>query len=158
MLNVYLGSTPTDVMKANDAWFDLHLKDINFEDPRIKDALLDIDGASVVPELKYSVETRFFKHSSVSMTELSTGCKTIINIISFPDKIFTVTECGKNALRHIFRLDTGNIHMVYSVILPKEINEVTLTIDGKTEQVKDRAVLSDKIFRYFESEDAQKCY
>lgn len=48
--------------------------------------------------------------------------------------------------------------MVYSVILPKEINEVTLTIDGKTEQVKDRAVLSDKIFRYFESEDVQKYY
>ena len=59
MLNTYLGSTPTDVMKANDAWFDSHLKDINFEDPRIKDALLDIDGASVVPELKYRVETRF---------------------------------------------------------------------------------------------------
>lgn len=34
----------------------------------------------------------------LDIDRLSTGCKTVLNVLYFPDEIFCLKECGKNAL------------------------------------------------------------
>lgn len=39
---------------------------------------------------------------------LSTGCKTILNIIQHPDICFSLIECGRNAKEFVLQLKNGN--------------------------------------------------
>lgn len=41
--------------------------------------------------------------------DLSTGCKTLLNIEKHPELCFTVVECGNNAKKFLFDLQDGNI-------------------------------------------------
>lgn len=47
---------------------------------------------------------------------LSTGCKTVLNVLYFPDKIFCMKECGENALEVLYALDQGAVYSDYAMI------------------------------------------
>ena len=46
-----------------------------------------------------------------TITNLSTGCKTYLNIIKNPDKVVSAEKCGKNVLDILFQLDGIHIYM-----------------------------------------------
>ena len=47
---------------------------------------------------------------------LSTGCKTVLNVMYFPYKVFCIKECGDNALEILYGLDEGSVYSDYAVI------------------------------------------
>ena len=54
----------------------------------------------------------------------------MINVYSFPNKIFTAVECGDNALQVLFNLKRGNIYLPYFVLPMAFINEIEVISDG----------------------------
>ena len=57
---------------------------------------------NIVIETKYGLGT---------IRNLSSGCKTLLNIVKHPDKVVNVEECGPNVLEIIFTLDNIKIYM-----------------------------------------------
>lgn len=51
------------------------------------------------------------------ITNLSTGCKTIINILKYPNIVFSVDECGANVVENLFRIDGIKIFMTFPIYL-----------------------------------------
>lgn len=56
---------------------------------------------------------------------LSTGCKTVLNVLYEPDKIFCMKECGDNALKLLYALDDDFVYSEYAMI-PFEMKEVAV--------------------------------
>lgn len=54
------------------------------------------------------IETRY---GLGTIRNLSSGCKTLLNIIKHPDKVVCVEECGPNVLKIIFAMDNIKIYM-----------------------------------------------
>ena len=54
--------------------------------------------------------------TTLNIDKLSTGCKTALNIMYNPDKIFDIRECGDNALDVIYALPDGNVVCDYPLI------------------------------------------
>ena len=57
---------------------------------------------NIVIETKYGLGT---------IRNLSSGCKTLLNIVKYPDKVVNVEECGPNVLKIIFTMDNIKIYM-----------------------------------------------
>ena len=51
------------------------------------------------------------KYGLGTIRNLSSGCKTLLNIVKHPDKVVNVEECGPNVLRIIFTMDNIKIYM-----------------------------------------------
>ena len=51
------------------------------------------------------------------ITNLSTGCKTIINILKYPNIVFSVDECGANVVETLFRIDGIKIFMTFPIYI-----------------------------------------
>ena len=66
-----------------------------------------------VDKAHYSTETTFVGRDeslgNLNKEHLSTGCKTLLNILYNPDKCFDVVECGANALSLLPLVKEGNI-------------------------------------------------
>lgn len=113
-----------DYIKLNDAYFTFYtsnkkLSSLSIEMmKKIDNAVLKSDGR---------IETPF---GTTTLSNLSTGCKTIINIIENPDKLVNVVECGSNVLNEIFKLDEIRIVMPFNnyVVFP---NSVEVCLDDK---------------------------
>ena len=53
------------------------------------------------------------------------GCKTVLNVLYNPDKVFCLKECGNNALEILFGLNAGNVYSDYALI-PFEMDTVNI--------------------------------
>ena len=63
--------------------------------------------------------------------KLSAGCKTVLNVLYNPDKVFCLKECGNNALEVLYNLEAGNVYSDYALI-PFEMEAVSVqTSSGK---------------------------
>ena len=51
------------------------------------------------------------KYGLGTIRNLSSGCKTLLNIMKHPDKVVCVEECGPNILKMIFKMDNIKIYM-----------------------------------------------
>ena len=94
-----------DWIIQNDLYFNLNTcneemteRDINL----IKQA----DDAVLTPDKH--IQTKF---GLGTIRNLSSGCKTLLNIIKHPDKVVCVEECGPNVLKVIFSMDNIKIYM-----------------------------------------------
>ena len=94
-----------DWIIQNDLYFNLNTcneemteRDINL----IKQA----DDAVLTPDKH--IQTKF---GLGTIRNLSSGCKTLLNIIKHPDKVVCVEECGPNVLKIIFEMDNIKIYM-----------------------------------------------
>lgn len=65
-----------------------------------------VDGAKLTAD--HHIET---KYGLGTIRNLSSGCKTLLNIIKHPDKVVCVEECGPNVLKIIFSMDNIKIYM-----------------------------------------------
>ena len=64
---------------------------------------------------KYKIRSRF-EDITLNTDQLSTGCKTVLNVLYFPDKVFCLKECGNNALEILYGFDEGNVYSEYAMI------------------------------------------
>jgi hypothetical protein len=101
MLKIYSKSEvlPKPVVEShNEVFFARNLKYADLT-PADFPIISNIDKA--VP-----YEADYFKtpFGLAQIKHLSTGCKTVLNAIHFPDKIFNFTECGGNAISELIRV------------------------------------------------------
>lgn len=91
-------------------------------DDRAKLIIETIDEAKLVS--KYKIQSRF--HGIIlDVDKLSAGCKTVLNVLYHPEKVFCLKECGNNALEVLYGLTSGNVYSDYALI-PFEMNEVNV--------------------------------
>lgn len=90
----------------NDIWFNMNFYKKKEVTPEIQRLMIKIDGAVYAGDSKVYSK---FNGSLCSLTELSTGLKTVINCTTFKDKIFSCGEVGENALQEILSLKDANI-------------------------------------------------
>lgn len=73
--------------------------------PLVKEFMYSIDGA------KYLDEEGFISNKGVTLSRvcLSTGCKTVLNILLNPDRCFDTLGCGSNAMFECLKVQNGII-------------------------------------------------
>lgn len=100
------------IVDVNDGFFDA---DTMLEDTElVREILQRIDKAEYNTEAVFNSRSDKFKYLNKAC--LSTGTKTLLNIISHPDRCFNVIECGNNALEILPQITEGNILFEYPVV------------------------------------------
>ena len=100
-----------ELVKLNDIFFNKFTA--GKLDDKAADIIFKIDQSVMVD--RFSIQSRF-DGSVLNIDKLSSGCKTILNILYNPDKVFDIRECGENAIDAIYDLETGNITCEYPLI------------------------------------------
>lgn len=100
-----------EYVSLNDVFFNKYTVDLL--DKAAEPIIEEIDHSGITG--KYTISSRF-DHSQLNIDKLSTGCKTILNIMYNPDKVFDIRECGDNALDIIYALPQGNVFCAYPFI------------------------------------------
>lgn len=68
---------------------------------------------------------------ALNKQNLSTGCKTLINIVSNPEMCFDVVECGQNALELLHLIDQGYVLWKNPVLHMIGNKSCNIEIDGR---------------------------
>ena len=89
----------------NDLYFNLHTGNEDMSENEIN-LIQQVDEAKLTPDKR--IET---KYGLGTIRNLSSGCKTLLNIVKHPDKVVSVEECGPNVLNIIFKMDNIKIYM-----------------------------------------------
>lgn len=121
---------PQDVeyVELNDIYF--NQSTARKLDDRAQKVIGIIDEAKLVS--KYKICSKF-NDSVLDVDKLSSGCKTVLNVLYNPDKAFCLKECGNNALEVLYNLEAGNVYSDYALI-PFEMTAVNVqTSSGKKE-------------------------
>lgn len=147
MLTIHLDDK--DVCHFNDAWFDLNW--YTYTDEAVfKEIIRAIDGVEYLgngqivmkfgpkPVQKQGITTV----PTVGVQKLSTGCKTALNVYFCPDKIFTIAECGANAVELILAGSQGNIYTPEAILVRDFSNPVRVLNNGVESIVSTRLQLT----------------
>lgn len=93
------------VVKDNDSFFDVYTD--------LTNSSIAVDILMGVDEARFNSDVTFVGRTpdvgALNKMCLSTGTKTLLNIIQHPDVCFDVSECGINALQFIPRIKDGII-------------------------------------------------
>ena len=93
-----------DIIDYNDKFFD---------GTTLKDDKLSKYIMNKIDKAQYSSEHTFIGRDEtlgkLNKNHLSTGCKTLLNIVGNPDKCFDIVECGQNALSLLHLIKNGNV-------------------------------------------------
>jgi len=93
-----------DLVDYNDIFFDgTELKGTDM----VRCILKEIDKAEYASEDTFIGRDRTL--GKINKQHLSTGCKTLLNVVQNPDKCFDVIECGQNVLSLLHYIKEGNI-------------------------------------------------
>lgn len=84
---------------------------------------------------KYKIESKF-NGVTLDVDCLSTGCKTVLNVMYYPEKVFCLKECGDNALEVLYGLENGAVYSDYAAI-PFDMNEVKVADRKGTRIISD---------------------
>lgn len=94
-----------DYIMSNDQYFNLHTGNLPMGQ-REKEAIWEIDHAKLTAD--NHIET---KYGVGILRNLSSGCKSYLNVILNPDKVVSAMECGANVLDKLFLLDDIKLFM-----------------------------------------------
>ena len=114
MITVYKKKTVPKTMELillNDIFFNKNT--VSLLDDRAKPIIEKIDHSKMLSQ--FTISSRF-DGMTLNIDRLSTGCKTALNILYNPDKVFDIRECGDNALDVIYSLPAGNVVCDYPLI------------------------------------------
>lgn len=101
-------------------------------DGRADRIIEEIDGSKLLG--RFRIQSRF-DDAVLDVDRLSAGCKTVLNVLYYPDKVFCLKECGNNALELIYGLDSGSVYSDYALI-PFDMDKVIIqTKEGSREVV-----------------------
>ena len=99
-------------------------------DGRADRIIEEIDGSKLLS--RFRIQSRF-DGAVLDVDRLSAGCKTVLNVLYYPDKVFCLKECGNNALELIYELDSGSVYSDYALI-PFDMDKVMVqTGEGSRE-------------------------
>ena len=76
------------------------------------------------------------------MDRLSAGCKTVLNILYYPDKVFCLKECGNNALEVLYRFERGLVYSNYALI-PFNMEMVVVQTENERQVIDDYEKLKE---------------
>lgn len=113
---------PSDlkIVKENDKYFRDHI--IFRDTPEVRRVLENLEQAEYVNEYSF-VSKKWRQMGPRPIEDLSTGCKTVLNIILSEETettCFLPIECGKLAWNEILKLNAGHsLIRVCSVIVPR---------------------------------------
>lgn len=97
---------PSNIEYVN--WNDLFFEgEIINDDPLSRFVLKEVEQAEYVN--KNYFRGRFVEDGNLNKSNLSTGTKTLLNIINHPDICFDTLECGDNALFALRKIKDGYI-------------------------------------------------
>lgn len=94
-----------DWILQNDWYFNLYTGNEDFTQ-KDSEVIWQIDHAKLT-ENKH-IET---KYGLGTVRNLSTGCKTMLNVMKNPGKVVSADECGKNVLDMLFAMDGIHLYM-----------------------------------------------
>lgn len=94
-----------DLILQNDLYFNLNTGNEEMSENEIN-LIQQVDEAKLTPNKH--IET---KYGLGTIRNLSSGCKTLLNIVKHPDKVVCVEEYGPNVLKIIFSMDNIKIYM-----------------------------------------------
>lgn len=126
-----------EYIELNDVFFNQNTASIL--DERAEKIIEDIDGSKQVG--KYKIRSRF-DDIILDIDKLSAGCKTVLNILYNPDKVFCLKECGNNALEIVYSLDQGNVYSDYALI-PFDMESVNVRTASEDKVVSDYEELKE---------------
>lgn len=106
MIDIYTTKTESkDWIIQNDLYFNLYTSNEKMSEKEIE-LIQMVDEAKLTPDKH--IET---KYGLGTIRNLSSGCKTLLNIVKHPEKVVCVDECGPNVLSIIFAMDDIKIYM-----------------------------------------------
>jgi len=108
-------------------------------DDRAKKVIGIIDEAKLIS--KYKICSKF-NDIVLDVDKLSAGCKTVLNVLYNPDKVFCLKECGNNALEVLYNLETGNVYSDYALI-PFEMAAVSVQTSSEKKEICDYEELKE---------------
>ncbi len=104
------------------------------------DAIIDSIGDSKLVG-KYKIQSKF-NGAILDVDCLSTGCKTVLNVLYYPDKVFCFKECGDNALEALYALENGAVYSDWAII-PFEMNAVRVSDNKGIRTISDYEELKE---------------
>lgn len=117
-----------EYIELNDLFFNQNT--VTLIDDKAEKIILNIDDAKLIG--KYKISSRF-NDVTLDIDKLSAGCKTVLNVLYYPDKVFCLKECGNNALEILYNLDIGYVYSEYALIPFYMQSVVVQTKSGKKE-------------------------
>ncbi len=126
-----------EYIELNDVYFNQNTASVL--DERAEKIMEDIDGSTRVG--KYKIRSRF-DDIILDIDRLSAGCKTVLNILYNPDKVFCLKECGNNALEVVYGFDRGNVFSDYAMI-PFDMKSVDVRTSSDEKVVSDYEELKE---------------
>lgn len=132
-----------EYIELNDLFFNQNT--VTMIDERAEKVMEIIDGAKLIG--KYRIKSRF-DDIAIDIDRLSAGCKTVLNVLYYPDKVFCLKECGNNALEVLYGFEKGYVYSEYAMI-PFDMDSVV--VQTKT----DKKVISDyeKLKEWWDNEE-----
>lgn len=141
MITIYKNKNdiPQDMeyIELNDVYF--NQKTASILDERAEKIIEEIDGSMRVG--KYKIRSRF-DDIIIDIDKLSAGCKTALNVLYNPDKIFCLKECGNNALEVVYSLEQGNVYSDYALI-PFDMEAVNIKTASEEKIISDYEELKE---------------
>lgn len=126
-----------EYVELNDVFF--NQKTVSRIDDKASAIVEKIDDSKLIG--KYKMESKF-NGVALDIDCLSTGCKTVLNVLYFPDKVFCLKECGDNALEVLYGLEAGAVYSDYAAI-PFDMNEVNVSDLNGTRVISDYEELKE---------------
>ncbi|HCM11995.1 MAG TPA: DUF4869 domain-containing protein [Lachnospiraceae bacterium] len=126
-----------EYVELNDVFFNKNT--VARLDDHAKEIVEKIDDAKLAG--KYKIESKF-NGVTLDVDCLSTGCKTVLNVLYFPDKVFCLKECGDNALEVLYNLEDGFIYSDYAMI-PFDMSEVKVCFGTQSKIINDYEELKE---------------
>ena len=106
MIDIYTEKKNSkDWILKNDLYFNLNTSNEEMSKEEIQ-LIREVDDAILTPDKH--IET---KYGLGTIRNLSSGCKTLLNIVKHPEKVVCVEECGPNVLKKIFEMDNIKVYM-----------------------------------------------
>lgn len=120
-----------EYIELNDVYFN---QNTAFALDEKADKLIEvIDGAKLISKFKIFSS---FNDTVLDVDKLSTSCKTVLNVLYNPNKVFCLKECGYSALEILYGLEEGNVYSDYAVI-PFEMDRVKVQTSAGRKEIAD---------------------
>ena len=117
MIDIYTEKKESkDWILQNDLYFNLNTGNEEMSQNETE-LIWQVDEAKLTPDKH--IET---KYGLGTIRNLSSGCKTLLNIVKHPEKVVCVEECGPNVLKIIFTMDNIKIYMSRPILVDIQDN------------------------------------
>ncbi len=126
-----------EYVELNDLFFNQNT--VSLIDKRAEKIVETIDEAKLIS--KYKIFSKF-NDTVLDIDRLSAGCKTILNVIYYPDKVFCLKECGNNALEVLYGLKDGYVYSEYALI-PFNMGSVVIRTESGKKVINDYEELKE---------------